>query len=120
MQCEWRHHLLQAHLVTQGFTQATSLNYNVTFAPMENFVSNHMVLALIAHNDWEVHQVDVKNVYLNARLTKMIYMRQLLSFTPWEQGAGVLAIQSLVSPQTGQALLVPPKICKAFTKFLYT
>src|SRR5882724_3216874 len=82
MQCEWRHHLLQAHLVTQGFTQATSLNYNVTFAPMENFVSNHMVLALIAHNDWEVHQVDVKNLYLNARLSKMIYMGQLLGFTP--------------------------------------
>jgi len=31
---------------------------------------------LAAIYDWEVHQVDVKNVYLNATLTENVYMAQ--------------------------------------------
>ena len=49
---------------------------------MAKFASNCIVLALATHNDWEVHQVDMKNVY-HARLTEMIYMRQ-----PWLHNPG--------------------------------
>ena len=72
----------KAHLVAQGFTQATSVDYDATFTLMGKFVLNHVVLALAMHNDWKVHQVDVKNAYLNAGLTETIYMRQPLGFVP--------------------------------------
>jgi len=45
------------------------------------------VLEIAAHNDWEIHQIDVKNVYLNAELIKMIYMKQLPGFaSPRSEG----------------------------------
>ena len=72
----------KAHLVAQGFTQATGIDYDATFTPVVKFTSNHTVLALAVHNNWEVHQVDIKNTYLNARLTETIYMRQPLGFVP--------------------------------------
>ena len=54
---------------------------------MAKFISTCIVLALATHNDWEVHQVDIKNVYLNAKLTEMIYMRQPPGFmTPGNEG----------------------------------
>ena len=77
----------QAHLVAQGFTQATRIDYSETFAPVAKFTSNHVILALAAHNNWEIHQVDVKNAYLNVALTKVIYMRQPPGFTlPGNEG----------------------------------
>ena len=54
----------KACLVAQGFTQATGVDYSETFAPIAKFTSNRVILALTAHNNWEVHQVDVKNAYL--------------------------------------------------------
>jgi len=76
----------KARLVVQGFTQAAGLDYDATFAPVAKFASNRIVLALSAHNDWEVHQVNVKNAYLNAKLTETIYMRQPPGFaTPGDE-----------------------------------
>ena len=99
----------KACLVAQGFTQAAGINYDATFAPVAKFTSNCVVLALAAHNDWEVHQVDVKNAYLNARLTEMIYMRQPPGFMP-PGNEGQVTVQSPVQPQTSWAMLVPSSL----------
>jgi len=72
----------KARLVTQGFTQATRVDYDATFAPVARFELNRVVLAIAAYNDWEIHQIDVKNTYLNVELTEMIYMKQPPGFTP--------------------------------------
>src|SRR6266481_4295439 len=66
----------KARLVAQGFTQALGIDFNETFAPVAKLTSNRIILALAALNDWEVHQVDVKNAYLNADLDEEIYMMQ--------------------------------------------
>jgi len=89
--CHWMYRLKQdttskivhykARLVTQGFTQAPGINYNDTFTPVTKLITNHIILALAAHYDWEVHQMDIKNTYLNAKLMEKIYMEQPLSFT---------------------------------------
>jgi len=42
----------KARLVVQGFTQTLSVDYNDTFAPIANFASTHLVLALAAVNNW--------------------------------------------------------------------
>ena len=70
----------KARLIAQGFTQTLGVDYNDTFAPITKFVSTHIILALASINDWEVHQVDIKNAYLNTTLTKDIYMAQPPSF----------------------------------------
>ena len=66
----------KARLVAQGFTQTHGIDYNDTFAPVAKFASTRVVLTLAAIHDWEVHQVDVKNAYLNATLTEDVYMAQ--------------------------------------------
>ena len=54
----------KARLVAQGFTQAPGTDFSETFAPVAKLTSNRIMLALAARNNWEVHQVDVKNAYL--------------------------------------------------------
>ena len=38
--------------------------------------SYRALLALAASQDWEIHQIDFKNAYLNGELDEMIYMKQ--------------------------------------------
>ena len=56
--------------------QAHGIDFNETFTPVAKLTSNCSILTLAAQNDWEVHQVDVKNTYLNAELDEEIYMMQ--------------------------------------------
>ena len=50
----------KAHLVAQGFFQVPGVNYFNTFAPVACLSSIHTVLALTAHYDMELHQIDIK------------------------------------------------------------
>ena len=57
---------------------------------MARFESLRLQLALAALNDWEIHQMDVKSVFLNSTLDKEIYMEQLqglLIWTIWTRSA---------------------------------
>jgi hypothetical protein len=40
----------------------------------------NLILSLVAHFGWEVHQMDVKSAFLHGDLTKEIYMEQPPSF----------------------------------------
>jgi len=72
----------KAQLVAQGYTQVPGVNYFNKFAPIAKVASIWTVLALAAHHDWEIHQVDIKSAYLNGKFedAKVIYMRQPLGF----------------------------------------
>ncbi len=71
----------KAILVARGFTQTFKVNYNETFAIVAKFVSIRCVLALVAIEDMEIHQMDVKTAFLNGDLEEEIYMEQLEGFT---------------------------------------
>ena len=70
----------KARLVAQGFTQVPGVDYIDTFAPVAKFPTLHVLLALAVTYDWEIHQMDVKNAYLNGKLTETIFMKQPLNF----------------------------------------
>lgn len=72
----------KACLVTQGFLQVLGVDYFNTFTPVACLSFIHTVLALATHYDMELHQIDIKGVYLNGELTsnETIYMCQLPSF----------------------------------------
>jgi transposase InsO family protein len=66
----------KARLVAKGFSQKEGLDYKETFAPVAKFASIRTLLALAAHQDYEVHQMDVKTAFLNGDLDVELYMRQ--------------------------------------------
>jgi len=60
-------------LVVQGFTQATGINYDVTFAPVEKFISNHMVLAV--KNGFPIQlnskKVEIKQIMMSKEIVRV-------------------------------------------------
>ena len=65
----------KARLVALGFTQVYGVDYAETYAPVARYSSIRLIIALAAHYDWELHQMDVKTAYLNGELDVPIYMQ---------------------------------------------
>jgi len=66
----------KARLVAKGFTQREGIDYNETFSPVSKKDSFRIVMALVAHYDLELHQMDVKTAFLNGDLHENVYMAQ--------------------------------------------
>ena len=63
-------------LVAKGFMQIPGIDYDETFSPIACFESLQLLLALALLEDWHIHQMDIKSVFLNGVLDKEIYMEQ--------------------------------------------
>jgi hypothetical protein len=63
----------KARLVAQGFRQKEGIDYFETFSPVLRAESLRFLLAFAAQNNLEVHNLDVKNAFLQADLEENIY-----------------------------------------------
>ena len=70
----------KARLVAKGFTQREVINYNETFSTVSCKDSFIIIMALVAHYDLELHQMDVKTAFLNGDLEENVYMAQPKGF----------------------------------------
>ena len=66
----------KARLVAKGFTQREGIDYKETFAPVSTKDSFRIIMALVAHYNLELHQMDVKTAFLNGDIEETIYMVQ--------------------------------------------
>jgi Reverse transcriptase (RNA-dependent DNA polymerase). len=66
----------KARLVAKGFTQREGIDYNETFSPVSTKDSFRIIMAVVAHYDLELHQMDVKTAFLNGDLYEDVYMAQ--------------------------------------------
>jgi transposase InsO family protein len=70
----------KARLVAKGFTQKEGIDYKETFSPVSSKDSFRIIMALVAHFDLELHQMDVKTAFLNGDIDETIYMVQPENF----------------------------------------
>ena len=66
----------KARLVAKGYRQVHGLDYEETFSPVAMVKSIRILLAIAAHMDYEIWQMDVKTAFLNGRLAEDVYMSQ--------------------------------------------
>jgi hypothetical protein len=66
----------KARLVAEGFTQREGIDYTEIFSLVSKKDSFRIVMALVAHYDLELHQMDIKTTFLNGDLQESVCMTQ--------------------------------------------
>jgi hypothetical protein len=61
----WKVETFKARLVAKGFTQKECINYEETFSLVAMLKSIQILLAIAAHLDYKIWQMDVKTAFLN-------------------------------------------------------
>lgn len=64
----------KARLVAKGFAQKEGVDYGETFSPKAKWATIQALFSLTAQNDWKVHQMDLKTVFLNRDLKENVFM----------------------------------------------
>lgn len=64
--------------MARGLPQITGLDFHDTYAQMAKLVIFRCLLAAVVSKGWELHQLDVNNVFLHD-LSEDVYM----SLPPW-------------------------------------
>ena len=72
--------IYKARLIGKGYTQKEGIDYKQTFSSVSSKDSFRTIMALVAHFDLELHQMDVKIAFLNGDIDETIYMVQLENF----------------------------------------
>ena len=71
---------LKALLVAKGYTQTYRVDYSDTFSPIAKMTYVQLFISLVATHNWDLHQLDIKNVFLHGDLQEEVYIEQPLGF----------------------------------------
>ncbi|MCO5587550.1 hypothetical protein L7F22_041500 [Adiantum nelumboides] len=58
----------KARLVAKGYAHTYGIDYEETFAPIAKMATIHTIIVVVAAKGWFMHQMDVKNAFLQAEL----------------------------------------------------
>ena len=67
----------KTHLVARRFSQIYGVDYGETFASTVHTDSIRLLLTLAAINDWEIHQINISNTFINSELKEQIFIKLL-------------------------------------------
>ncbi|GJU92156.1 ribonuclease H-like domain-containing protein [Tanacetum coccineum] len=66
----------KARLVANGSSQQLGVDFDETFSPVVKPAIIRTVLSFVVSRKWPIHQLDVKNAFLNGDLSETVYMHQ--------------------------------------------
>ena len=52
------------------------VDYSNTFSPIAKLISIRLFISLAASYDWNLHQLDIRNVFLHGDIQEEVYMEQ--------------------------------------------
>ena len=83
------HAFYMHQLVAKGFRQIPGVDYDETFSPVAMLKYIRVLLAIAAHFDYEIWQMDVKTSFLNGNIEEELYMVQPEGFANPEDAGKV-------------------------------
>ena len=90
----------KAQLVANSNMQREGIDFNETFAAVAKLPSVCAVLTNATSQGWEIHQINIKNAYLNTELSETIYMHPPSGcLKPGQEGKVCKLIKCLYSTQ---------------------
>ncbi|GMF41455.1 unnamed protein product [Phytophthora fragariaefolia] len=101
----------KARLIITGFLQRYGIDYDEIFSPVIRMEVLRLLLTIPALLDYEIHQIDVKNAFLNGFIDIEIYMRQPEGFeVPGNENFVCNLVKSLYG------LKQAPRVCVRLSK----
>ena len=70
----------KARLVVKGYARRQGIDYDEVFAPVARLDMMRLLIALAAHELWEIYHMDVKSAFLNGDLKEEVYVEQPAGF----------------------------------------
>ena len=71
----------KAIIITKAFRQEYRVNFDEVLSPIVKMTTLRFLLGVVATEDLELLQLDVKTIFLHDDLQEEIYMQQLQGFT---------------------------------------
>ena len=63
-------------MVAKGYSQKHGVDFTEVYAPVARMDTMRMIIALAAHQNWQIFQLDVKSAFLHGELNEDVYVEQ--------------------------------------------